>query len=124
MPLDGGEADVDDRTISDGKVHDSALTGLIARNLTLTAGAPRTDSRIKTQIDLSTDLLTNKLVYDIPLELIQSLEISDFQNTRSEPLSEGGMSLKIREICGIRHAYHAESQILYQKMSVQERHTG
>ena len=92
MPLDGGEADVDDRTISDGKVHDSALTGLIARNLTLTAGAPRTDSRIKTQIDLSTDLLTNKLVYDIPLELIQSLEISDFQNTRSEPLSEEGVT--------------------------------
>ncbi|MDF1711439.1 MAG: hypothetical protein P1U90_04330, partial [Akkermansiaceae bacterium] len=48
----------------------------------------------KTQIDLGTHLLTNKLFNDIPLELIQSLEITDFQNTRFLASQRGGCHLK------------------------------
>ena len=78
--LNRREADVDDRPISNGQVHDSALTGLITRQFTLAVRTPWANSRIKTQIDLGTHLLTNKLFHDIPFELRQSLEISDFQH--------------------------------------------
>ena len=92
VPLNGRETDVDDRPISDGKVHDGALTGFVTRKFTLAVRTPGTNSRIKTQIDLGTHLLTNKLLHDIPLELIQSLEITDFQTPVAKPLSEGNVT--------------------------------
>jgi hypothetical protein len=94
VSLNGREADVDDRPISDGKVHDGALPGFVAREFTLAVRTPGTNARIKTQIDLGTHLLTNKLFNDIPLELIQSLEITDFQNTRFLASQRGGCHLK------------------------------
>jgi hypothetical protein len=91
VSLNGREADVNDWAIRDGKVHDRALPDLIAREFTLAVRTPWTNLPIKTQIDLGTYLLTDKFFYDIPFELIQSLEISDF-HTRLEPLSEGDVT--------------------------------